>query len=257
MRALLMSVAVLALAAGGIGVATAEKVIASPHNAKQTQKAVAAAIANPKRADQAGDDARRKAAEVLVFSGVGPGDEVLDLLPGTGYWTRLFSGIVGPSGHVYSIWPAAANKYAAETQPKLDAMMMPNVTTKLLGNNVVTASEPVDLFWTVQNYHDVANAGGEAALDAFNAQVFRALKAGGTYVVIDHADAAGSGLTGTQTKHRIDPAVVKAEVMKAGFTFVGESDVLRNPSDDHSLAVFDPTVKGHTDQFVYKFRKPR
>ncbi len=76
-------------------------------------------------------------------------------------------------------------------------------------------------------------------------------------VVIDHADAAGTGLSGTSTKHRIDPAAVKAEVVKAGFEFVGESDVLRNPADDHSANVFDPSIRGHTDQFVYKFRKPR
>ncbi|MFX4914308.1 hypothetical protein ABTC20_19035, partial [Acinetobacter baumannii] len=88
------------------------------------------------------------------------------------------------------------------------------------------------LVWTVQNYHDIANNGGEAALDQFNDEVMKALKPGGSYIVIDHADAAGTGITGTSTKHRIDPAAVKAEVVKAGFEFVGESDVLRNPADD-------------------------
>lgn len=230
---------------------------ASKHSAKETQRAVAAGLANPARADQAGDDARRKAAEVLAFSGVGPGDEVLDLVPGSGYWTRIFSVTVGKAGHVYSVWPAAMAKYATKGLAAIDALHLPNVTTRVLGSGAVAAPEPVDIVWTVQNYHDAANDGGEAAIDQMNAQVLKVLKPGGSYIVIDHADAPGSGLSGTSTKHRIDPAVVKAEVLKAGFEFVGESDVLRNPADDHSAGVFDPAIRGHTDQFVYKFRKPR
>ncbi len=98
-------------------------------------------------------------------------------------------------------------------------------------------------------------AGGAAALLAFDRGVYRLLKPGGTYVVIDHADAAGTGLAGTDTRHRIDPAVVRQQVEAAGFTFVGESSVLRNAADDHTLTVFDPAIRGKTDQFVYKFRK--
>ena len=255
MRAFLTGVAATALIAT---VASAAGVPASVHSPKQTQKAVATALASPARADQATDDARRKAAEVLAFSGVGPGDEVLDFLPGSGYWTRAFSGIVGASGHVYAVWPAAMAKYAAKSATALEDRHLSNVTVKVLGSGIVAASEPVDLIWTVQNYHDLANNGaGEAGIDQMNAEAFKALKPGGTYLVIDHADAAGTGLTGTDTKHRIDPAVVKTEVAKAGFQFVGESDVLRNPADDHSAKVFDPAIRGKTDQFVLKFRKPR
>ncbi|MEG3176931.1 methyltransferase [Sphingomonas sp. RB3P16] len=260
MRAFLTSVAVTALiVTGGVSAAGAAGVPASTHSVKQSERAVAAGLANAARADQAGDDARRKAAEVLTFSGVGPGDEVLDLLPGNGYWTRIFSGVVGKTGHVYAVWPAAAAKYATKAAPALEERHLSNVTTRVLGGSgIVAASEPVDLVWTVQNYHDVANdGGGEAALDRLNAEALRALKPGGTYVVIDHADAAGTGLAGTATTHRIDPAVVKAQVVKAGFVFVGESDVLRNPADDHTAKVFDPAIRGKTDQFVFKFRKPR
>lgn len=252
MRALWTSLAVIA------SVATVATATAAPkHSAKETAHAVAAGLANRARADQAGDDARRKAAEVLAFSGVGPGDVVLDFFPGAAYWTRIFAGTVGKAGHVYAVWPGAAAKYAVKTASELEARHLPNVTVTVLNTAIVAASEPVDLVWTVQNYHDIDNVGGEPSLDAFNAQVFKALKPGGTYVVIDHADVAGSGLTGTSTKHRIDPAVVKTEVAKAGFAFVGESDVLRNPADDHSANVSDPSIRGHTDQFVYKFRKPR
>jgi len=239
--------------------ATAASVaVASRHNTKETQRAVAKALADPARADEQGDDERRKAADVLAFAGVGPGDEVVDFFPGAGYWTRILSSTVGKAGHVYAIWPAAGAKYAEKTLPALEARHLSNTSLTILSGPIVRASEPVDLFWTVQNYHDVANApAGEAAIDAFNRQVFATLKPGGTYVVIDHADVPGSGLTGTSTKHRIDPAAVKAEVVKAGFVFDGESDALRNPADDHAAAVFDPAIRGKTDQFVYRFRKPR
>ena len=253
MRGLMTGIAATALIATA---AVAAGVPASKHSVKQTAKAVATGLANPARTEQAGDDARRKAAEVLAFSGVGPNDVVLDFFPGNGYWTRILSGIVGPGGHIYALWPAAAAKYAVTTAPALEARHLPNVTVKVLGSGIVSVPEPVDIVWTVQNYHDVNNMGGEASIDAFNAQIFKALKPGGTYIVIDHADP-GTGLASTSTKHRIDPAVAKAEVVKAGFEFVGESDVLHNASDDHSANVFDPAIRGHTDQFVYRFRKPR
>jgi len=49
---------------------------------------------------------------------------------------------------------------------------------------------------------------------------------------------------------------VKTEVPAAGFKLAGESDILRNKSDPHTAKVFDPEIRGHTDQFVLKFRKP-
>lgn len=219
--------------------------------------AVARALADPARADQQGDDARRQAAAVVAFSGVKPGQTVVDYLPGSGYWTRIFSGVVGPKGHVYALWPAAGARYAEKSLPALNARGLANVTAAVQATNLPTAPAPVDLVWTVQNYHDIPNKGaGEPALRAFDAAVFRMLKRGGTYVVIDHADRPGSEMTGTETTHRIDPAAVKRQITSAGFTFVGESRVLRNPADDHSKNVFDPAIRGKTDQFVYKFRKP-
>lgn len=212
---------------------------------------IAAALADPARADQQGDDARRQAAAVLAFSGVKPGDTVIDYLPGQGYWTRIFTGIVGPRGHVYAYWPQGAEKYAERALPALQARGLANLTAEVQTTKLPSAPVPANLFWTAQNYHDIP----AGAVGAFNAAVFRALKPGGIYLVIDHADARGA-LPTTPSKHRIDPAVVRSQVTAAGFRFVGQSTVLANPTDDHAKSVFDPSVRGRTDQFVFKFRKP-
>ena len=241
----------------GAALAAALVSVSAAAVAQAPSPAITRALADPARADQQGDDARRQAAAVLAFSGVKPGETVIDYLPGSGYWTRIFTGVVGARGHVYAVWPAAGAKYAARSLPALQARGLANVTAEVQATNLPTAPRAADLFWTVQNYHDIPNNGaGEPALRAFDAAVFKLLRRGGTYVVIDHADAPGSGLSGTETRHRIDPAAVRRQVEAAGFRFVGESSALRNAADDHGTNVFDPAIRGRTDQFAYKFRKP-
>jgi predicted methyltransferase len=218
---------------------------------------VARALADPARADQQVDDDRRKAAALVAFADLKPGQSVVDFFPGRGYWTRIFTGVVGPKGHVYAIFPAAAAKYAEKSVPALQARGLANLTA-VVDPAIITVSAPVDLVWTVENYHDIPNDGaGEAAIAAVNAAAFKALRPGGLYVVVDHVAPAGSGLADTETTHRIDPAIVKKQVLAAGFQWVGESKALANPADDHTLKVFDPAIRGHTDQFIYKFRKPK
>ncbi|WP_375391845.1 class I SAM-dependent methyltransferase [uncultured Sphingomonas sp.] len=214
--------------------------------------AIRAALADPARADQAGDDLRRQAAAVIAFSGAKPGDTVVDYLPGQGYWTRIFTGVVGPNGHVIAMWPQAGARRAAAIVPGLQAKALANVAYDVQAGNLPVVAQPVDLFWTVQSYHDIP----EGLRTAFNAAVFRALKPGGTYLIIDHADARGA-LPTTPSKHRIDPAVVRSQVASAGFRFTGQSTVLANPADDHSKPVFDPTIRGQTDQFVFRFVRPK
>lgn len=221
------------------------------HTAAESQAAIAAALADPARADQAGDDARRQAAAVLAFAGVGPGDTAIDFLPGQGYWTRILSDVVGPQGHVDAVWPSFGAKFAEKTLPALQARGLANVTAEVQATPLPTATPPVDLFMTVQNYHDLP----ASSIAAFNAAVFKALKPGGVYLIVDHADTVGAVPT-VPFKHRIDPNVVRSQVTAAGFRFAGSSPVLRNPADDHSKPVFDPSVRGHTDQFVFKFVRP-
>ncbi|THD36029.1 MAG: methyltransferase [Sphingomonas sp.] len=237
--------------------ASAALAVPAAITAKQAvSPAITKALADPARADQTSDDARRHAAEVMAFAGVKPGQTVVDFLPGKGYWTRIFTGVVGPSGHVYALWPNVAIKSYQGDIDALTARHLANVTAEGQATNLPTVAKPVDLFWTVQNYHDLNNFAGEAGYVAFNKAVFDALKPGGIYLIVDHVAPAGSGLADTKTLHRIDPAIVKKQVLAAGFQWVGESTVLANPKDDHSLKVFDPAIRGTTDQFVYKFRKP-
>ena len=117
--------------------------------------------------------------------------------------------------------------------------------------------ERLDLVWTAQNYHDLHDTFMKPTdIAALNAAIFRALKPGGVFIVIDHAAESGSGLRDTETLHRIDPQSIREEVTAAGFVFEGESAVLRNADDSHLLRVFDPAIRHRTDQVVLKFRKP-
>ena len=120
---------------------------------------------------------------------------------------------------------------------------------------VQTCALPI-LFWTAQNYHDLKNL-PNADTVAFDKAVFAALKPGGVYLVIDHSAPAGSGATDTNTLHRIEQKVVEDEVVSAGFKLEGTSDLLKNPNDPRTAKVFDPSIRGKTDQFVLKFRKPK
>ena len=221
---------------------------------------VTVAINNPSRAQDSKDDARRHMVDVMAFAKVRPRQKVLELAPGGGYWTRVISGIVGAKGHVYTIWPTEMMKHAAKNFADWKTLAASpeyanvDVTEQPIAQ--ISAPAKVDLAFTVQNYHDVHNLLDAAGMATFNKQIFDALKPGGLFVVVDHVAPAGSGFASTNTTHRIDPAAVKQEVEAAGFIFDGESNALRNPDDPHDKLVFDPSIRGHTDQFIYRFRKP-
>ncbi|MBV8340868.1 MAG: class I SAM-dependent methyltransferase, partial [Gammaproteobacteria bacterium] len=199
--------------------------------------------------------------ETLRFSGVKPGDVVADYVSGSGYFTRLLLSVVGPQGHVYSVEPSTVLKYVAKELPEIEALTAthPNLTVSVASPMEGTRfPQKLDLFFIAQNYHDMHDKFmGPVDIGAFNAAVYKALKPGGIYLVLDHVAASGAPADVTETLHRIDPAVVRREVEAAGFKFDGESRVLANPDDPHSLGVFDKSIRGHTDQFIYRFRKPR
>ncbi len=224
---------------------------------------IAAAVADTERpeADRQ-HDANRKPGATLAFAGIRPGDKVAELLPGGGYFTRIISRIVGNDGKVYALVPAPSPNAPSET-PDFAARVKAlaaqphysNVSVVVQPFSQLASPERVDLVWTSQNYHDLHNLPG-LDVGIFNQLVFEMLKPGGIYLVLDHAAEPGSGLRDTATLHRIDAATVKAEVLAAGFEFVGSSNLLNHHEDPHKAKVFDPTIRGRTDQFILKFRKP-
>lgn len=216
-------------------------------------EAIAAAVADPARpAADTARDAARKPAEVVAFAGVKPGDVVAEIAPGGGYFTRILAQSVGPEGHVYALMP----EFFASRPGGLDAINAlaaeyPNVTVLAVDFAGFTLDQPADLVWTTENYHDLAN--GDIA--AANASVFAALKPGGLYYVQDHS-APGTGMSATSTLHRIDPAAVIEQVTAAGFALDAQSDILANPDDPHDVGAMDESIRGHTDKFALRFRKP-
>src|SRR5579862_2148077 len=198
-----------------------------------------------------------KAPEVVEFIGLKKGDKVADIVAGR--LTASLAQAVGPSGKVYAVETAEVAKAHPEALTRMKALASQSP-------NVIVSEEPVgsalpsglDAVFIRQNYHDLHDKFmGPADVPAFNKAVFAALKPGGVYVVLDHAAAAGSGPRATDTIHRIDEATVKTEVLAAGFKLDGESPILANPADDHTKGVFDPSVRNHTDQFLYRFKKPK
>jgi predicted methyltransferase len=247
----LAALAGLLVIAGGAAAATAT----IPAN-------IAAAVANPDRPQEDRDrDANRKPDQDLAFAGVRPGWRVADLIPGTGYFSRILSVAVGPEGRVYAFVPTELKNFLKVTLPPDGAAPYPkftNVRAIVAPVNSFSAPEPLDLVWISDNYHDLHDPFfAPANLAVINKQVFAALKPGGYYVVLDYVAPAGSGLSDTNTLHRIDPESVKTEVEAAGFRLVGESDVLHNPDDPHTAAIFAQPLRGKVDQFIFRFQKPK
>lgn len=227
--------------------------------------AIKAAIANTQRpAKDTGEDAVRHPAELLAFSKVKVGDTVMDVWPGGGYWSRLFSSIVGAKGKVYAYVPAEITEFKSDPLGIVKAMAAePGLSNVTAVSDPLAEPPPPDMFnkldvvWTFENYHDLHDSFMKgASVDAFNQAIFKMLKPGGYYVIVDHAAAKGQGLKNTEDLHRIEESVVKAEVEKAGFVLDQESSLLASSADDHTLKVFDPAVKGKTDRFMLRFRKP-
>ena len=202
-----------------------------------------------------------KQSELIRFARVEAGATVIDVYPGDGDWTRLFSGIVGPEGRVFSFVPAEVADFKNDPVGLMRALAkepgrenVEAVSADLVAMPQVT--QPADVLWLHLFYHDLHTAlmqkKGATAAD-FNRAVYERLKPGGSYVIVDHAAAAGAGTGDAQALHRIDPASVREEVVTAGFVLDAESTILANKDDPHSIKVFDPSIKGKTDRFAYRF----
>jgi predicted methyltransferase len=229
--------------------------------AASASETVTKAVADPARpAEDRARDADRKPAEVILLTGIHQGSKVAEMLPGGGYFTRIFSKIVGTSGVVYAWLPLpAANAapgrrdIAAPVRALAADANYPNL--KLANLDPATPlPEKVDFVWTSLNYHDLHNR-PNADLAVQNKMVWDALKPGGLYILIDHAAENGSGARDSSTLHRIDPVLVKKEVTSVGFKLVQDSDLLSHKADDRKKPSRE-VDRGKTDQFLFIFQKP-
>ena len=247
--------------------ALAAPLIAKPM-AHKTHKAMMAApvdyaamLADPLRSDDMRKlDEGRLPAQVLAFAGVKPGQTVLDFFAGGGYYSLLLARAVGPKGTVYATNPAGENDAKAwapfaDKIPQLHVMVSPITAMQF-------APRSLDLIFTNLNYHDLYWESEKYKFERVDvppvlAGWFTAVKPGGHVVIIDHAaNPGGDPRDVTNRLHRIDPERVKADMLAAGFVLEAESNMLRRSEDDHSKLVFDPAVRGKTDRFALKFRRP-
>jgi predicted methyltransferase len=218
------------------------------------------AVAEPTRPERDRQrDADRRPAAVIASAGIKPGEKVGELMPGGGYFTRIFCRVVGPSGHVYATGVTPVVKRERPPPPDADKDI-PNPCTNVSADSKAAADfslpSELDVVWTSENYHDLHNKMfGAPDMKAFDSAIFKALKPGGVFIIEDHAAEAGSGARDTDTLHRIDAKLVKQEVTSAGFVFVAASEVLHNADDPHTAKVFE--MPGKSDKFLLKFRKPK
>ena len=221
------------------------------------------AVANPDRpAADRERDANRHPAEVLEFASIEPGMVVLDLFSGGGYYTELMSAIVGEDGHVDAHSNAAyLNFVGDEFKDRHANDRLANVSVLMAENNELDLeASRYDAMFLSLTYHDFylpsADSWPEIDIETILAELYEGLKAGGVITIIDHYASAGSSTASASELHRIDPAIVMTEMQSAGFELDEKSDLLRNPEDDLSKSVFDPELRGNTDRFLLRFRKP-
>ena len=219
----------------------------------QEQRAAAErVVANPIRTEQdRKTDAARKPIDFILFAGVRPGMRVLDVSAGGGYTSQLLALAVGPSGTVYAQTPRPGETLTKRLADHPQSNLV--LVTRPFDDLVPDDAPKLDLVTLVLNYHDISYLPVDRA--RMNARIFAALKPGGRYVIVDHSGRPGTGITEGRTLHRIDEAVVRDEVGKAGFLLDAEGDFLRNPADARDDASGQPKVP--TDKFVLRFVKPR
>ena len=209
-------------------------------------------------------DEGRKPAEVLTHLGLEKGMRVLDMFGANLYWAEIIAPAVGPDGFVV-VWQP--NQFLNDKRRAAFAEFAGRQKNVLLINSPFEqpslGTGAYDFILMNLDYHDVYWESAERKIgrmepDSWLQRLYAAARPGAVVGIIDHAAAPGGDTRAVVEKlHRIDPAVVKADFQRAGFVLEAESDLLKNPADDHSLNVFDEKIRGKTDRFFFKFRKPR
>jgi predicted methyltransferase len=202
-------------------------------------------------------DLDRKPAEVVTFAGIKSGMTVAELVPGSGYYTRILAKAVGPKGKVYAFLPTAVTKAVPSTldNAKALAAAYPNVQLVVGDLDELPLLEKVDLIWTTENYHDF-HIPRFADIRLLDRAVFDHLKPGGIFLVEDHSADESAGADVTFKLHRIQQSVAENELKAAGFQIEARSDILRNAADDRELPSSDSHIRDHTDRFLLRLRRP-
>jgi predicted methyltransferase len=247
----------LSLCAAALAMAGAQ----GAHAAPAQSAAISRAVADPARSEVSRAlDESRKPAEILAFAGFKPGQAVADWGAGGGYYSELIADVIGPKGRVYALANPAYLKpgtldAVAKAHPNVLMLVVPPAAMSL-------APGSLDVIFAHLEFHDLylpaAHGGTTPArpIAATLANWFAALRPGGTVVIVDHVGLPGEPATVADTLHRIDPAQVKADMQAAGFVLEGESGVLQRSDDPHTAIVFDPALRGKTDRFALRFRRP-
>jgi predicted methyltransferase len=263
MRRIIQGLAVLLASATALTPAAAKP--RASHALAATSTDIAAAVSAPGRPeDQVKLDESRRPVDVLKFEGLRRGDLALDLFAGAGYYSEIMGRAVGPAGGVFAWDPAnfvndksrAAWAALKQRQPNVGLAVTP-------ANAIALPADAFDFAMIHLDYHDFYWESARYGLprmdpDSILRTLYQSMKPGGVVAVIDHVAKPGGDTRAVVEKyHRIDPATIKADFQRAGFVLEAESNLLRNPADDHEKNVFDPAIRGKTDRVVYRFRKPR
>jgi len=249
----------------GCGQQAPEPEAADPVSSKSDTSVYEAAVASDARPDSdRSRDAGRKPAAVLEFMGIEPGMTVLDIFTGSGYYAEIIAGVVGEEGKVIAQSNQAYLAFVGEAfNERFGSERLANVEVLMAENNELSLeADSLDAVMLVLSFHDLYHSdpeNGWTQIDgpAFLAELRKGLKPGGIVAVIDHYAEAGAPVETGGTVHRIDPAVVVADMEEAGFILDGQSDILRNPDDDLGKIVFAPELQGKTDRFVMRFKNPQ
>lgn len=250
-RALISALAVMSIAT------------ATPLAAKPVQPDFVAAVAGQRSADASKQDESRKPAEILAFLGLEKGMTAADIMTGSGYWAEIMANAIG-TGKVTAFEP---NQFytAPEEQEKWKALVSsrPDINfTRYPFEDFAAAKDSFDFTIINLSYHDLYWESAQYKIPrtdpaAFLKALYAATKPGGIVGIVDHVGLPGDTRAVVEAVHRIDPETVKADFKAAGFVLEAESNLLANPADDHSKLVFDSSIRGKTDRFVYRFRKPK
>ena len=253
---ILAATASLAPSFAGEAAAPAKPYVSKPYTmpTKGINDAIKKAVQSPDRpADQVERDGWRRPAEILALANIKAGQRVVELSPYGLYYSNLLSAAVGPKGtvHMYE-FPHVAEHYGEAN--KAWAAQHPNVKYEVVDYGKIEFPRNVDVVFSSLVFHDMLLLNVD--LDVFHDKLFKAMKPGAIYLVIDHAATHGTGTNDTGKFHRIDPAVIRAQVQAFGFELIEDSRLLENPQDKHDWPVFEDGKRDQTDQIVFKFRKP-